>query len=166
MNPQIRAANDAYASVRPPQFDTSRPARHLVIVTCMDARLDLLGALGLEIGDAHFLRNGGGRVTPDVIRSLALSTHALGTTEVGVIHHTDCGMSGTTNEELRALVGTTPERARAVADVDFLPFDDAAASVRVDLVALRDSGVLPDDTVTWGAVYDVDTGRVTEVTLE
>jgi carbonic anhydrase len=110
---------------------SARPERHLVVVTCMDARLDLFRLLGLDIGDAHILRNAGGRVTEDVVRSLVLSSHALGTREVLVIHHTECGLFDTSNDEIRSKVhaatGTRPD------DIDFLPFDDVHASVHNDV---------------------------------
>jgi carbonic anhydrase len=128
---------------------TPRPGRRLVVLTCMDARLDLFRALGLEVGDAHLLRNAGGRATDDALRSLALSTKVLGTREIGVVHHDDCGLHGQTNEELRERTGAT---------VDFLPFDDLDGSVIDDVDAVRRCPWLPEDAVVWGAVYDVDDG--------
>ena len=151
--PDVLDANDAYSgdgfahAGRPPQ-----PARHLAIVTCMDARMDVLPALGLAVGDAHIVRNAGGRVSDDVIRSLVVSSHVLGTREVGVIHHTTCGMGGVTNDDLAERTG--------VRGIDFLPFDDLDDSVRVDVAALEASPHLPKDLTVWGAVYDTDTGRL------
>jgi carbonic anhydrase len=152
----LLAANAAYrrdgfhAAPRTPQ-----PARHLVLLTCMDARLDLFRALGLAVGDAHVLRNAGGRASADAIRSLVVSTHLLGTREIGVIHHTNCGLEGRTEDELARTTG--------VADVDFLAFADVEESVREDVDAVRACGHLPSGVVVWGGVYDVDTGALTVV---
>jgi carbonic anhydrase len=151
--PAILAANDAYqrgdfhAGPRTPQ-----PSRHLVILTCMDARLDLFRSLGLDVGDAHLLRNAGGRASADAIRSLVVSAHLLGTREVGVIHHTNCGLEGITEAQVEVRTG--------VSGMDFLTFQDVDDSVRADVETIRTSGVLPADFVAWGAVFDVDTGAV------
>ena len=104
---RILDANRLYRALNPWSASPSsaRPARQLVILTCMDTRLDLLRALGLAVGDAHFVRNAGGRATDDALRSITLSTKALGTTEIGVIHHDNCGLEGRTNDELRAATG-------------------------------------------------------------
>lgn len=131
---------------------TPVPARHLVILTCMDARLDLFRALGLEVGDAHLLRNAGGRATDDAIRSLVVSTHMLATREIGVIHHTNCGMEGMTDSDASAKTG--------VAGMQFLGFESVEASVSEDVEKIRGCGHLPSDVVVWGAVYDVDTGAL------
>jgi carbonic anhydrase len=151
--PSVLEANEGYQRgdfhVAP---RTPQPARHLVILTCMDARLDLFRAMGLEVGDAHILRNAGGRASPDAIRSLVVSAHMLGTREIGVIHHTNCGLEGLTDEEVEARTGVT--------GLDFLAFDDVEESVRVDVDALRACGHLPAGFVVWGAVYDVDTGAL------
>jgi carbonic anhydrase len=140
---------------------TAAPVRHIVVLACMDARLDLFRLLNLHIGDAHILRNAGGRVTDDMIRSLLLSSHALGTREVVVIHHTGCGLHSQSNEALRARVhdgsGTDP------GDIDFLPFDDVEESVRADVAALLECELLPADMTVWGAVYDVSDGSLTQV---
>ena len=133
----------------------TQPARRLAVVTCMDARIDPLAALGMEIGEAHVVRNAGGRVTDDVLRSLALSTHGLGVREVGVIHHTGCGLHGVDNAELNRQAG--------LAGVDFLPFADMEAGVAEDVATLVDSGYLAPGTVVWGAVYDLDAGVVSLV---
>src|SRR6266700_2285845 len=86
-------ANEGYAAARANVHD-ARPSRHLAVVTCMDARIDVFAALGLHLGDAHVIRNAGGRVTDDVLRSLALSTHILGVNTVVVMQHTKCGLAG------------------------------------------------------------------------
>lgn len=127
----------------------------------MDSRLHVAHALGLALGDAHILRNAGGRVTDDTIRSLVISEQQLGTREIVVLHHTDCGMQGLSNEDFAKQL----ERDLGV-DVhgkDFLPFSDVEESVREDVMKLRNSPLIPDDIEISGAIYDVDTGRISEV---
>ena len=131
---------------------TPEPDRHLVVLTCMDARLDLFRSLGLDVGDAHLLRNAGGRATPDAIRSLVVSAHLLGTRELGVIHHTNCGLEGVTDAEVAARTG--------VQDMEFYAFDDVEASVHDDLRTIRERATLPAGFMLWGAVYDVDSGAL------
>jgi carbonic anhydrase len=150
--PSLLAANDRYRGEYRPPSRTPRPARGLVILTCMDTRLDLFRALGLTVGEAHLLRNAGGRVTDDIMRSLVVSTHLLGTREIGVIHHTDCGLEGRTDQEIAVLTGAD--------EFEFLCFDDVEESVRHDVEVIRASPHLPSDVTVWGAVYDVDTGAV------
>src|SRR5882724_10732034 len=104
-------ANDAYAAARANVAD-ARPGRRLAVVTCMDARIDVFAVLGLHLGEAHVIRNAGGRVTDDVLRSLALSSQVLGVDTVVVMQHTKCGLAGVTDEELQAATG---------ADLGFLP---------------------------------------------
>src|SRR3954468_15228411 len=156
MDLQLPAVLDANATYQQTEFHaaprTPQPARHLVVLTCMDARLDLFRALGLEVGDAHILRNAGGRASVDAIRSLIVSAHLLGTREIGVIHHTNCGLEGLTDDEVATRTGVT--------GMPFLTFADLEQSVRDDVGAVRASGHLPADVTVWGAVYDVDTGEV------
>jgi carbonic anhydrase len=156
----LDAATRFQAGFTPDQL-TAAPVRHLVVVTCMDARLDLFRFLGLAIGDSHILRNAGGRVTDDVIRSLVLSSHALGTREVLVIHHTGCGLHRATNEALRAQVADGS--GGDASHIDFLPFDDVRASVEEDVARVRACALLPPDLVVWGAIYDVGDGSLTRV---
>ncbi len=136
------------------------PRRKVAVVTCMDARILPSRALGLEEGDAHVIRNAGGRAQ-DALRSLIISQRLLGTREVAVIHHTDCGMLTFKNEDLRAQVKR--ELGADASGIDFLPFSDVEKSVRDDIAALRDSPFMPRDVPIRGFVYDVRTGRVTEV---
>jgi carbonic anhydrase len=127
----------------------------------MDARLDPAKFLGLEEGDAHVIRNAGGRVCTDVLRSLAISQQLLGTQEVVVIHHTDCGMTTFGNDDLRQILN---ERLGSDAsDIDFLPFTDLAQSVRDDVASIRSSSLIPDDILTQGLIYDVRTGKLEPV---
>lgn len=151
-------ANEAYASSASRPIHSPRPTKHLLLLTCMDARLDLFRAFGLWQGDAHILRNAGGRASTDAIRSLVLSSHHLGTREFGVIHHTDCGLFHTTNEAIAAKVADGG--GGDASHIDFMPFDDVAASVIEDVQAIKDCGLLPADGVVWGGVFDVDEGTL------
>src|SRR5438874_11952947 len=119
----LLAANTAYAAARANVTDP-RPGRHLAVVTCMDARIDVFAALGLHLGEAHVIRNAGGRVTDDVLRSLTVSTHLLGVDTVVLMQHPKCGLAGVTDDELRELTG---------AELGFLPIDDHAAALREDI---------------------------------
>jgi carbonic anhydrase len=136
------------------------PAKRVAVLTCMDARLDPARALGLEVGDAHVIRNAGGVVTDDAIRSLAVSQHLLGTEEIVLIHHTACGMTTFTDEEfaarLESEVGERPSwRAHA--------FQDLEQSVRESIQRVQDNPFLPNTTSVRGFVYEVETGRLREV---
>lgn len=146
-------ANEAYAAARQ-NVDDPRPSRRLAVVTCMDARIDVFAALGLHLGEAHVIRNAGGRVTHDVLRSLALSSHVLGVDTVVVMQHTKCGLAGVTDDELRDLTG---------ADLGFLPIDDHAAALREDLDVLIETPYLAPITVISGFVYDVQSGEIDDV---
>jgi carbonic anhydrase len=154
------AANRDRAGELAPGGDDARPRRRVAIVTCMDARLDVLAALGLDLGDAHVLRNAGGAVTDDVIRSLALSQRKLGTEAVMVVHHTGCGVQGLSDdafrEELRADTGMAPAFA-------IEGFADAEADVRQSVERVRRSPFLPHRDDVRGFVYDVATHRISEV---
>jgi carbonic anhydrase len=136
------------------------PARKVAVVACMDARLHPEKVLGLEIGDAHVIRNAGGRAE-DAIRSLVISERLLGTTEIVVLHHTDCGMLTFTNEQLAAKIQA--DLSVDVGDRDFLPFPDLEQSVRDDVSLLRASPLIPNDIPISGAIYDVTTGKLHEV---
>ncbi|SQF67785.1 beta-class carbonic anhydrase [Streptococcus dysgalactiae] len=155
------SANEAYVALHGTAHLPLKPKTRVAIVTCMDSRLHVAQALGLALGDAHILRNAGGRVTEDMIRSLVISQQQMGTREIVVLHHTDCGAQTFTNEgfarQLRDSLGVE------VGDRDFLPFTDVEASVREDMAILRQSPLIPDDVVINGAIYDVDTGRMTPV---
>ncbi len=137
------------------------PAQHLAVLTCMDARLHPEKALGLEIGDAHMIRNAGGRASEDAIRSLVISTTLLGTQEFAVIHHTDCGMLTFTNDDLRKKLAE--ERGADASGIDFLPFPDLEQSVRDDVATIKASPLLPDGTEVTGWIYDVKTGTISPV---
>lgn len=136
------------------------PARHVAIVTCMDARVHPEQALGIALGDAHVIRNAGGRAE-DAIRSLVISQRLLGTTEIVVMHHTDCGMLTFSNADLAAKI--KGDLGVDTGDRDFLPFADLEQSVRDDLAALRGSELVPNDIPIAGLIYDVNTGVASEV---
>lgn len=158
---EFKRANEQYAA----SFDKGDlpvpPARNVAVVTCMDARLHPEKFLGLDVGDAHVIRNAGGRVSEDAIRSLVISERLLGTDEVVVIHHTGCGMLTFQNEDLIAKI--KEDLGVDATGRDFLPFPDLEQSVRDDVETLRDSDLIPDDISVSGAIYDVETGELREV---
>lgn len=152
--------NQAYAA----DFDraglAAPPALKIAIVTCMDARLHPGRAFGLDLGDAHVIRNAGGVVTDDVIRSLSISQHHLGTTEVMVVHHTQCGMLTFTDEEFaRALEQEAGERPTWAART----FQDLEQDVLDGVERIRQSPFIPHRDNVRGFVYDVATGQIHEV---
>ncbi len=152
--------NRDFTPANAPASTDARPRRRVAIVACMDARLDLFGALGLEPGDAHVLRNAGGAVTDDVIRSLAISQRKLGTREVMLVHHTDCGMTTITDDGFRAELARDTGIAPAFA---IESFQDVAADVRQSLLRVRHSPFLPHRDQVRGFVYDVEHHRLVEV---
>ena len=137
------------------------PARKLAVVACMDARLDPYALLGLQEGDAHVIRNAGGVVTDDGIRSLAISQRLLATEEIVLIHHTDCGMRTFTDDAFKRSIqdetGIKPEWAAEA-------FDDLEEDVRQSLARIRASPFIPRKESVRGFVYEVETGRLREVT--
>mgnify|MGYP001382835248 CR=1 FL=1 len=159
--PELLAANERYAASFTKGHLPMPPGRKVAILTCMDARLDPAKFLGLEEGDAHVIRNAGGRADADALRSLVISQQLLGTREVVVIHHSDCGMLTFSNDDLRKLL---KERFGADAgNTDFLPFSDLEKSVRDDVATLRGSPFIPKDIPITGFIYDVQSGRLLPV---
>ena len=156
-------ANQAYVELHGELHLSIKPKTKVAIVTCMDSRLHVAPALGLALGDAHILRNAGGRVTEDMLRSLVISQQQLGTREIVVLHHTDCGAQTFQNKDFQEHLKR--ELGVDVSDQDFLPFQDIDESVREDMRLLKDSPLIPDDVVISGAVYDVDTGRMIVIEL-
>lgn len=150
---RLLAANEGYAAARA-NVASPNPSRHLAIVTCMDARIDVFAALGLHLGEAHVIRNAGGRVTDDVLRSLALSSQVLGVNTVVVMQHTKCGLAGVTDEELRSLTG---------ADLGFFPIDDHAGALQEDIELLTSKPYLTPLKVVAGFIYDVESGEIDNV---
>jgi len=157
---QFLKANEAYAAGFKKGELALPPARRVAVVVCMDARIDPARALGLEEGDAHVIRNAGGRTT-DALRSLAISQTLLGTEEVVIVHHTDCGMLTFTDESIRRQLRN--ERQIDADSVAFLPFSDLDTSVRDDIAAYHASPLVRHDVPVRGFVYDVKTGKLTEV---
>ena len=152
-------ANGTYAETFPGPLPV-RPKLRTTIVTCMDSRLDLFGALGLELGDAHLIRNAGGVVTDDVLRSLAISQRALGTSAVVLIHHTNCGMDGFDDEAFRAEL----EAESGVAPTWRVPgFSDVREDTRIAVQRIVECPWLPHRDDVRGFVFDVATGRIDEV---
>ena len=177
---EVLDANAAYAESFGAKGDLALPpARRFAILTCMDARLDPAKYAGLSEGDAHVIRNAGGRASDDAIRSLVISYKLLGTAEWFVIHHTDCGMEFFTNEVISDLlassletaalgpegfydVGTGPGSPEA-ATIDWLCITDQTGSVADDVQRIRNHPLVPDGIAIYGYVYDVRSGRLVEV---
>jgi carbonic anhydrase len=137
------------------------PAKHVAIVACMDARLNVYGLLGLQEGDAHVIRNAGGVVTDGEIRSLAISQRLLATKEIVLIHHTDCGMLTFSDDDFRRQL---IEETGVEPAWDAETFSDLAVDVRESIARIRDSPFIPEKGSIRGFVYDVHTGRLDEVT--
>jgi len=136
------------------------PASHVAVVACMDARLNPYGVLGLSEGDAHIIRNAGGVVTDDVIRSLTISQRLLGTNEIVLIHHTDCGMLTFHDDDLKAQIeadtGIRPPFALEA-------FPDLEGDVRQSIARIKASPYIPNKDSVRGFIYEVETGRLVEV---
>jgi len=137
------------------------PARQVAVLTCMDARLHPERFLGLDIGDAHVIRNAGGRASADAVRSLIISSKLLGTREFVVIHHTDCGMLTFTSQELQKRL--TEETGADASHIEFLAFANLEESVVEDVRRIRESPFIADDIPVSGFVYDVRTGQLKKV---
>ena len=160
---ELLANNRAFADSVPVNQLDLRPTRQLAVVTCMDSRIDVFQALGLNDGEAHVLRNAGGVITDDVIRSLAISQRLLGTERVMLIHHTDCGMQTLTDDGFRADLQDATGVAPAFA---IESFTDPYADVRQSILRVRRSDFLLHRDRVRGFVYDVDTHRLDEVPVE
>jgi carbonic anhydrase len=152
-------ANETYAATFPGPRPL-RPKLRMTVIACMDSRLDLFGALGLDIGDAHLIRNAGGVITDDVLRSLALSQRSMGTREVVIIHHTECGMLGLDDDQFRA----------ELADESGHPppwrvpgFTDLPTDVRKSIAAVRECPWIPHREDIRGFVFDVATAEIEEI---
>jgi carbonic anhydrase len=157
---ELLVANAAYAAAFEFGDLGARPTEHYAIVTCMDARIVPATAFGVHEGNAHIIRNAGGLVTDDALRSLVISHWELGTQEVFVIAHTGCGMQTFTNEAMREKLAARGVDASAI---DFQPFADVEESVRESVRRVRESPLLPDSFTATGFVYDVKTGRLREI---
>ena len=155
------------------------PARHFAILTCMDARLDPAKYAGLAEGDAHVIRNAGGRASEDAIRSLVISYKLLGTQEWFVIHHTDCGMETFTDEIMRGLLASSLKTSTVDASgwhdsgegsgstegnyIDWLTISDNAKSVAEDVRRIKEHPLVPGEIQVYGYIYDCNTGKLNEV---
>jgi carbonic anhydrase len=157
---EMLKANEEYARQGGRGGDLTPPSRAVTVVTCMDARFFPSRVLGLEEGEAHVIRNAGGR-TPEALRSLVVSQRLLGTKAIAVVQHTECGMLTFTNEDLYAKV--KQDLGADASEIDFLPFADLEQNVRDDVALLKRSPLIADDTEIRGFVYDVKTRRLTEV---
>ena len=177
---EVLAANQKYAADFGEKSKLAMPpARHFAILTCMDARLDPAKFAGLAEGDAHVIRNAGGRASDDAIRSLVISYKLLGTREWFVIHHTNCGMEFFTNDGMRSLLASSLETAaltekgfqdvgkgpgsREAEFIEWLTIRDQNQSVRDDVQRIREHPLVPKNIAIYGYVYDVKSGRLFEV---
>jgi carbonic anhydrase len=177
---EVLTANEAYTRTFGEKSKLALPpARGFAILTCMDARLDPAKYAGLAEGDAHVIRNAGGRASDDAIRSLVISYKLLGTKEFFVIHHTDCGMQFFTNEVIRGLLANSLETAALTAEgfkdvgkgpgstaaefIEFLTIKDQPESVLADVTRIRTSPLVPKSIPIYGYIYDVKSGKLIEV---
>ena len=177
---EVLSANQQYAAGFGKKGDLAMPpARHFAILTCMDARLDPAKFAGLAEGDAHVIRNAGGRASDDAIRSLVISYKLLGTREWFVIHHTNCGMEFFTNDVIRGLLANSLETAtlgekgfydvgkgpgsHAGDYIEWLTIKDNAQSVRDDVERIRQHALVPANIAIYGYIYDVKSGKLLEV---
>ncbi len=178
--PEVLAANEAYVAEFGDKGQLALPpARQFAILTCMDARLDPAKYAGLSEGDAHVIRNAGGRASDDAIRSLVISYKLLGTKEWFVIHHTNCGMEFFNDEVMRGLLASSLETAALGDDgfydvgsgpgsteadyIDWLTIRDQADSVTADVSRIRNHPLVPASIAIYGYIYDVTSGRLIEV---
>jgi len=178
--PEVLAANEAYAADFGERGKLGMPpARQFAILTCMDARLDPAKYAGLSEGDAHVIRNAGGRASDDAIRSLVISYKLLGTKEWFVIHHTNCGMEFFTDEIICGLLASSLETAALGDDgfydvgagpgstagdsIDWLTIRDQTESVTDDVTRIRNHPLVPSGIAIYGYIYDVASGRLIEV---
>ena len=156
----LLSANRSYAETSAVGGLPREPARRLLVLTCMDARIDTLAILGLRPGDAHVLRNAGGRVSDDAVRSMLVSTRLLGVTNVVVMHHTGCGMADISRREVQVLFSDIADEHLEF--FDLLEIDDQLQALRDDVTAVRESPLLPPLEVA-GFLYDVSSGRVERI---
>lgn len=158
---EVLAANEIYSRTHELRRLTPRPDRQLAILTCMDTRLSIR-TLGLKTGDAHIIRNAGGIVTDDSLRSLLVSHYLLDTQEFMIINHTDCGLMHTSEQDLRNRIQTRTGTA-AIAPAFFFAFQNIDENVRHQLQKLRTHPWIPEKIQIRGFVYDVSNGRLREI---
>lgn len=160
---EVLQSNEVYARTHELRPLTPRPARRLAILTCMDTRLSIR-TMGLKTGDAHIIRNAGGIVTDDSLRSLLVSHYLLDTNEFMIINHTDCGMMHTTEQDLRTRIQNQTGTA-AVAPAFFYAFQNIDENVRNQIQKLRTHPWVPKEIAVRGFVYDVTSGRLREIKI-
>src|SRR5450432_893074 len=158
---EVLEANEIYSRTHELRLLTPRPARKLAILTCMDTRLSIR-TLGLMVADAHIIRNAGGIVTDDTLRSLLISHYLLGTEEIMVINHTDCGLMLTSEQDLRTRIQNRTGTA-AISPAFFYAFQNIEENVRHQLQKLRTHPWIPETVAVRGFVYDVTNGRLREI---
>jgi carbonic anhydrase len=158
---EVLAANEVYAQTHELRKLTPRPERKLAVLTCMDTRLSIR-TLGLKTGDAHIIRNAGGIVTEDSLRSLVVSHYLLGTEEFMVINHTDCGLMHTSEQDLRTRIQNRAGTA-AISPAFFYAFQNVEENVRHQLEKLRTHPWVPKEVAVRGFVYDVSSGKLREI---
>jgi carbonic anhydrase len=161
---EVLAANEAYAESFNPGHQPMPPRRKLAVVACMDARLTIEPMLGLKTGEAHIIRNAGGIVTEDALRSLIISHYLLGTEEFMIINHTDCGMMTFKDEELRKKLGQTT--GTAAVGLAFQTFADVEENVRQQIQSVWSHPWIPKSIPVRGFIFDVKTGKLKEVRAE
>ncbi|KAF5564279.1 carbonic anhydrase [Fusarium napiforme] len=157
--PEYEAANEQYAAAFTKGDLALPPSRHVAVVACMDARLDPAQVLGIELGSAHVIRNAGGRAA-DALRSVIISQQLLGTREIVIVHHTDCGMLTFSDLDLKTKVRN--DLGEDVDHIAFLPFGDLEQSVRDDIAFLKKSPLVLEVPIT-GYIYDVKSGKIHKV---
>jgi carbonic anhydrase len=158
---EVLEANEIYSRTHELRLLTPRPARKLAILTCMDTRLSIR-TLGLTTGDAHIIRNAGGIVTDDSLRSLLISHYLLNTEEIMVINHTDCGLMHTSEQELRTIIQSRTG-TEAIGPAFFFAFQNVEDNVRHQLQKLHTHPWIPKEVSARGFVYDVSSGRLHEI---
>ncbi|KAG0325787.1 hypothetical protein BGZ99_000164 [Dissophora globulifera] len=163
VNSEIQAANQAYAESWTKGQLPLPPARNVAILTCMDARILPASVFGLKEGDAHVIRNAGGRA-PDALRSLVISQQLLGTDTIIVAQHTDCGMLTFENKDIHAVIHKN--LGADATHIDFLPFPNLEQNVRDDVSFLRNHPLIPKSIKIYGYVFEVATGRLIAVNEE
>lgn len=158
---EVIVANEIYAHTHELRRLTPRPERKLALLTCMDTRLSTR-TLGLKAGDAHIIRNAGGIVTDDALRSLVISHHLLGTEEIMVVNHTDCGLMKASEQDLRAIIQNRTG-TEVVTPAFFYAFQNIEQNVRHQMQKLRSHPWIPREVAVRGFVYDVTTGLLREI---
>jgi len=162
---KVLTANEEYARAFGIKSELPMPpGRRFAILTCMDARLDPAQFAGLSEGDAHVIRNAGGRASDDAIRSLVISHQLLGTAEWFVVHHSDCGMETFTNEKMKeGFGGVSSSAAEEAGRIDWLTISNQTESVLADVLAIRNHPLVPNNIPIYGYLFDVKTGKLVEI---